>query len=63
MTPGQHHVGVMQTPLAAHQRACQVQSGMPGSKVLCQGMRQSTWQMTAASCPTALGALYGQLTL
>ena len=29
----------------------------------CKGRRLSTWQMTAASCPTALGALYGQLTL
>ena len=26
----------------------------------CPGMRLSTWQMTAASCPTALDALYGQ---
>ena len=30
---GPHHAGVMQTPLAAHQRASQVQSGMPGSPV------------------------------
>ena len=28
----------------------------------CLGRRLSTWQMTAASCPTALGALCGQLT-
>ena len=28
----------------------------------CPGRRLSTWQMIAASCPTALGALCGQLT-
>ena len=28
----------------------------------CPGRRLSTWQMTAVSCPTALGALCGQLT-
>jgi len=28
----------------------------------CPGRCLSTWQMTAASCPTALGALCGQLT-
>ena len=28
----------------------------------CLGRRLSTWQTTAASCPTALGALCGQLT-
>jgi len=44
-------------PLTTHQRACQVQSGMSGPR-----RRFSTWQMTAASCPTALGALCGQLT-
>ena len=27
----------------------------------CPGMHLSTWQMIAASCPTALGALYSQL--
>ena len=26
----------------------------------CPGMRLSTWQMTAASCPTALDTVYGQ---
>ena len=37
---------------------CQVQSGMSRSPV---AVRLSTWQRIAASCPTALGALCGQL--
>ena len=50
-----YHAGTMRTPLATHPRACQVQSR-------CPGMCLSTWQMIAALCPTALGALCGQLT-
>ena len=30
--------------------------------IRCPGRRLSTWQIIAASCPTALGALCGQLT-
>ena len=32
-TPWSYHAGTTRTPLAAHPRACQIQSGMPGSPV------------------------------
>jgi len=40
---------------------CQVQSSMSGSPVADKA-GTSTWQMIAALCPTALGALSSQLT-
>jgi len=54
-TSWSHHADTTRTALATHPRACQVHSRCPGRCL-------STRQMTAASCPTALGALCGQLT-
>ena len=45
----------------SYPRARQVQSGMPGSPDAVRA-GASTWPTTAVSCPTALGALCGQLT-
>ena len=44
-------------------KACQVQSGMPGSPVaVLAGAYLTTWPTTAVSCLTVLGTLCGQLT-
>ena len=40
---------------------CPTQQSAKGFGSRCPGGHLSTWQMTAASCLTALGALYGQL--
>jgi len=56
------------TPMLDVNSTGYLSESVPGSKwhvwfaSRCSGRRLSTWQMTAASCPTTLGALYGQLT-
>ena len=63
-TPWSYHAGTTRTSLAGHPRACQLSSSKRHAWLAsrCPGRSLSTWQTTAASCPTALGALCGQLT-
>jgi len=56
-TSSSHHTGTTGTPLATSSRPCQVQNGMFDPPVT---VWEVTWLMTAASFPTAPGALCGQ---